>query len=160
MLELAHLITAIGERFRNSPPNGLLLGWREDRYFDEVRGCCPGCTVVNETSFDYSRCNTFQIRPQSLTDQWIYELSVNISFVAAAYTIHWTKYSPDARRGRVVDTADVEVAQNPAAAVRRMLKMEGFTEIPGEWLESLVAGVDLELAESATLGKCLFNDYE
>lgn len=140
-------------------PNGKLLNWNPDRYFDDLKVKCVGCKIENITDFNYSYCNTYQVVPETTSDKYNYVLVLKISYVVNACCIYWVRYSKDFRRGEVI-SCGIDVCINPEEILINFMRTEGFHEIESAWMNIPVIGVKLELAEVATLEKCLFDDYE
>ncbi|MEL6340959.1 MAG: hypothetical protein AAFQ65_13700 [Myxococcota bacterium] len=150
------------DAFKDGAPNGWLIGWDRDRLLNEVRDIArlaDGC--INATSFDYARCNRFELRIGAEDRQhWV--LTVRVSFVIDAYSLHWTEYGPGDKSGRVVDGLDNKRTGTLENETRSILAGRGFAELPATWSALPMTGIALELSdpEDVTLGKCVFEDYD
>jgi hypothetical protein len=85
-------LAPISEQFQEGPPNGWLLGWPRDRFFPQLAEAVAPERVENQTSFDYSFCNRYEVRVDGLAGN-VAVLTIRISFVADAFSLHWTKYN-------------------------------------------------------------------
>lgn len=160
--DLAYLVDAVRKAFSPRPPNGWLLGWDRERYFREfVRASAPA-RATNHTSFDYAFCNHFEADLRDSGDAEYLTFTVRISFIADVYSIHWTTYGDGGKVGHVVPTPTTEAAVELHKRIDQWLQTTTLAPLPDEWFELQVSGVQLELAGviGATLGKCLFEDYE
>ena len=160
MSTIAMLVEDVRRAFRFGIPNGLKLNWNADRFFPQIKRICEKCHVVNGTDFNYSYCNSFDVEPTEMEGGNRYVLNVKFSFIAPAYSIHTTKYSRDKKLGRVVQESERPAILSLAHSVRDFAKQAGFQEVDGRSHDIVVDGVQLELSEVATLGKCLFDDFE
>lgn len=153
-------LSAIRERFHEGPPNGWLLGWDQCRFMSEIVGASAGAIVTNYTSFDYSFCNTYEVTPGE-HHECHDALTVRISFIVDAFALHWTCTPCKESSARVVATPHTPLALRIEAQIRQALETRGFEAVPAPEHDRPVPGVALELAgDRATLGKCLFDDYE
>jgi len=154
-------ISQVKMLFTGGRPNGMLLQWDIDRFFAELKAVCNSHRVKNISDFNYAYCNTYIVMPpQPLESKRIFEATISFSFICNAYSLHWTSYSPDKRRGKVVpETVLPKSLENPTGMLRKFAEDNGFKEIECEWMDIQVEGVELELADVATLGKCLFDDF-
>ncbi len=161
-LDLACLSEVVREAFAPAPPNGWLLGWNRERYFREFAGAAAPARATNHTSFDYAFCTHFDADLQDSGDAEYLTLTVRISFIADVYSIHWTTYGDGGKVGNVVSTPRSEAAVELQTRIEQWLQGAALARLPDEWFELQVSGVQLELAGAtgATLGKCLFEDYE
>ena len=92
-----------------------------------------------------------------------FDLLVRISFVLDAYCVLWTVSAAQNPRNRqVVATENVAVVENPEIRIRRFLHDRQFFEVPEDWMNVPVDGVQLELSDptEVTLYKCLFEDHD
>lgn len=153
-------IQTVRTAFQFGPPNGLELNWDSKRFFSDLKKICTDCRVVNNTDFNYSYCNSFNIEPTEAEGDVRHVLTAKFSFVAPAYSVHVTKYSMDKKSGRVIDEAEHPTMLRLAAFVRQFAAQEGFQEVDGKDHDIVVDGARLELSDVATLGKCLFDDFE
>ena len=154
-------IQKIKEVFHDGVPNGWLLQWDSDRYSNELKDLALDLEFSNGTSFDYAFCNTYYLyHPSQETEN--YEMAtIDISFVVNAYQVFWTQYSNHGKTGKVISSPSSEKSQIIEKKIRLFLEKNGFTECLVEWSEIKIKGIKLELSdEEATLGKCLFIDYE
>lgn len=149
------------ESFASGCPNGILLGWDVERFFDELKCACPAQKIRNLTDFNYSYCNKYEIVPEQVPGNGRhFEATASFSFVCNAFSFHWTSYSLDRKRGKVVpDELLPKEIDNPRQTLIDFAKEKGFDEIDNNWMELEIDGIELELADTATLGKCLFDDY-
>lgn len=157
-ITLDEIIRIIRSRFHDGPPNGWLLCWDETRYFALVSDAATPYPTINYTSFDYGFCNWFEVRIDSDHRYWTF--TIKLSFIAPVYCVHWTQYESPSQ-GAVISAAPLghqAVEDNVRTAVERA----GFFELPTEWYDQQVQGIELELSgtENVTIGKCLFSDYD
>lgn len=152
---------AVRLQFRDAPPNGWLLGWNESRHFQLIRSASTPLPVINCTSFDYSFCNFYEARVNDEENAGFWTLTVKLSFIVPACCIYWTQYKSPTK-GWVVDMAPVGY-QQIEDRVRTEIVNAGFFELPREWHDVKVNGVELELSGDGegdvTLDKCLFEDH-
>lgn len=154
------VVSEIKRAFKDSPPNGFLLGWDSDRYYDSLKALCHTCRVTNDTDFNYSFCNSYEFVPELGSVAHVYTITVKLSFIVPAYTLHVTKYSVNKKTGKVVFGPDVpREVEMLSETVREYIETKGFQEIGNEEMDEEVPGVELELADQATIGKCLFDDF-
>ena len=153
------MILQVQEAFKNGCPNGIILAWDRDRLFHDLEQVCRGFKVTNYTDFNYSYCNTFDIEPIGDSSDYIYVVTFKVSFVCDAYSVHVTKYSKDRRRGEVVSENECASLVPILAVVRGFAEDRGFCEITGQDHDIVIEGIDLELSDVATLGKCIFDDF-
>ena len=155
-----NLVAAVQEMFRDSCPNGSKLGWDRNRFFYCLVNLCTDCKVMNCTDFNYSYCNSFEIEPNIGWQEHSYVLTFKISFVSDVYSLHVTKYSKDRKTGKVVEESECAALIPTIAVVRQFAANSEFLEMQVKDHDVIVAEVLLELSDIATLGKCLFDDYE
>lgn len=160
MKSLHELVMKVRNVFGESPPNGILLGWDEDRFYASLSMLCRDCRVVNETDFNYSYCNSFQLEPNHSVRDHDYVLTFKTSFVADAFSVHVTRYTKDRKQGKVVGENECPELLPALETVRRFAEESGFQEVDGLAQDIVIEGVSLELGDPATLGKCLFDDFE
>ncbi|MCL7422221.1 MAG: hypothetical protein M8364_15085 [Methylobacter sp.] len=158
MLTRDELISEIQSKFTPSCPNGMLLGWDRNRFYDLISSLFVGYKVINQTDFNYSYCNSFDIEIGRSPIGQIYVLTIKISFIVDAYTVHVTEYSRDRNRAKLVQGEEVPETKHKIEKIKRLMEQKGFQEINDEF-NDIVSGVELELAEEATIGKCLFDDF-
>jgi hypothetical protein len=156
----ATLIQQVQSAFQFGRPNGLELNWNPNRFFSGLTRLCTDCQVANSTDFNYSYCNSFDIEPAEREGHCRYVMTAKFSFVAPAYSVHVTKYSWDKKRGSVVPETENEEMLRLTKLVRQFAAQNGFQEVDGTDHEIVLDGITLELSEVATLGKCLFDDFE
>lgn len=153
-------ISTVKSKFGDGCPNGFLLEWDANRFYSSIIEICRKCKVINQTDFNYAYCNTYVIRPGTKTGNFIYELTLNISFIVDAFSFHWTRYTPNLKKGGVISTNEIEVEYDPTDSLIEFLEKNQYQEVQPDWFDLNIDDVQLELAEEATLGKCLFHDYE
>jgi hypothetical protein len=159
-LERVALEAQVRTAFADGPPNGWLLGWPEDRGFDEFSRMAAPHKPTNHTSFDYAFCNHFDVRVDEPDANGYVVLTLLMSFVADVFSLHWTAYQPGGQGGRVV--SEYPKASSLETRVRSWLAEKGFMSIPDDLFNMELPGVALELSgsQNVTLGKCLFRDHE
>ncbi len=154
------LVAAVQRQFQHSAPNGWLLGWDRNRGFALVCTAAAPHQTTNHSSFDFGFCNWYEVCVNGNTDQCFWSLTIKLSFILPIYCIYWTRYESSIK-GSVIDTAPTgyQVVEDN---VRVAVENAGFFELPDDWYERKIDGVELELSgnERVTLGKCLFTDYE
>ena len=72
----------------------------------------------------------------------------------------WLSTVKTKKSGKVIDFEDLNEGTRFAENVRSFFEDRGFTGVADEELTHIVENVHLELADLATVGKCLFDDYE
>lgn len=151
-MKTSDLIERIQSCYSRGLPNLRPHDWAEDRFFIAVREKLPDYVVQNWTQFDYSCCNSFAIQKDSAPAT--YRAFLWISFVAPIYRLFIeTRIRISAEKAESDFTASAET-------IRAWLDRKGFDALSDEQGETVVPGVTLSLSESATIGKCLFHDYE
>jgi hypothetical protein len=160
--DLAHLVEAVQKAFSPLPPNGWLLAWNCERYFREFARAAAPARATNHTSFDYAFCNHFEAELRGSGDAEHLTLTVRISFIADVYSIHWTTYRDGGKVGHVVPRPVTDSSVDLQKRIEQWLGTTALARLPDEWFELQLSEVQLELAgvTGATLGKCLFEDYE
>lgn len=147
--------------FADGCPNGVLRKWQLDRFFVDLKAACPNQKIRNATDFNYAYCNKYLIVPLQPPDvKRAFEATIAFSFICNAFSFHWTSYSRDKRRGRVV--AEHQLPKSLMGLQDKLTEFaceRGFVQIENDWMDIEIDGVELELADVATLGKCLFNDF-
>ncbi len=151
------LVRQVRERFQSGKTNGFLMKWEANRFHEKLKALCEDFRVVNQTDFNYSYCNSYEIEPYIHRTGGQYVLTVKFSFIADVFSVHLTKYSHNRKVGFVVP--EHELPELPRL-IRDFAIFEGFEEIDGVDHNLLVDGVELELSQISTLGKCLFDDFE
>lgn len=154
---LERILTQVKTAFAKSPPSGFLLQWDRSRFFQELAQAFPEYKVTNHTDFNYSFCNSYEIEPPPIISNRVHVVTLKMSFIADAFSLHVTEYTVDRRRGRVVSEQTCQAAIDIARAFARERR---FVEIARKDDGLRIDGVSLELSEVATLGKCLFDDFE
>ncbi len=159
MKENLDLISVLQASFASGLPNGWQLGWDRERFGADLKRIAGDRRVINVTSFDYSRCNSYEIECSNVGNQLV--LTVRISFVRDLFILHWTQYSPNRRSGQVVQEIPDACAEIEGS-VAEFLHCENFRRVPDDLYEQHVPNVELELSEpgDVTVGKCLFDDYD
>ncbi|QDU80180.1 hypothetical protein Pla110_19040 [Polystyrenella longa] len=159
-LTLEDIKEEIHTQFQDKPPNGWLLGWDESRGFASLHTAAAPHSIVNCTSFDYGFCNWFELIIDSEIDECYWKLTIKLSFIVPAYVYYWTQYDRPARC-RVLSNAPLGY-EEIEDRLRVVVENAGFFEIPMEWYDYEMKGVELELSgtENVTLSKCLFSDYD
>ena len=154
------VLESIKKAFSNGCPNGFLLGWDEKRFFERLSALLSGTKVINNTDFNYSYCNSFEVLLDELEEKEHFVLTVKVSFVADFFCVYLTKYTRNKRNGEVVDVSQSEDFSELFGKVESFFAGEGFRMLNDNEMNNVVDGVDLELAEDATVAKCLFDDFE
>lgn len=158
MTLLNTLVADIQKMFFDGCPNGFLLKWDVNRFFQSLVSLFAGFKVINETDFNYSYCNSYEI--ELAENGEIFILTLKASFIADAYTVHLTKYSSNRRRGIVVPYEEYPEYAEEIKKSKAFFKENNFVEVENDEIDSFVENIDLELADRATVGKCLFDDFE
>lgn len=158
-VSLSEIIDEVCRQFSDSPPNGWLLGWDESRCYELIHAAAAPCETTNNTSFDYNFCNLF-ISKATGRDECYWTLTVRLSFIVPAYSMHWTQYEKSGE-AFVIQEAPNDYTQIESK-IRAAIENAGFFELPRDWYEQELQGIELELSgtENVTLGKCLFQDYD
>ena len=159
MTDLQKIVGAIQARYSKAYPNGILERWDLNRFYQDLIEIFPDYKITNETDFNYSYCNSFDIRRRQDECKNIYVLTVKVSFIYDAYTMHITAYA-NHRIGHVVPIPEYGKYSYEVERVRRFFNERGYREIQPDEMGIEVRGVALELAGVATVGKCLFDDFE
>ena len=154
------LVLTVRKIFGESCPNGIILDWDEDRFFPPLTRLCADCRVVNDTDFNYSYCNSFEIEPIADLREHVCVVTFKASFILDVYSLHLTKYSEDRRHGEVVVELEHAELIPIVEKIRRFAEEQGFQEISETDHDVVIDGISLELSDVATLGKCLFDDFE
>jgi len=153
------LISEIQRRFKSSCPNGVLLKWDRNRFYDSLLQLFVGYKVKNQTDFNYSYCNSFDVEMNARgASGQFYKLTLKISFIVDAYTLHLTEYSNDKKRGKVISSEGITEVLFIIKKIKQFMEQKGFQEIYDD-MNVVVPNVELELAKTATIGKCLFDDF-
>ncbi len=154
------LVQEVRKQFGESCPNGTLLAWNENRFFPSLTKLCAECKVNNCTDFNYSYCNSFEIEPSVTLKEHVYIVTFKTSFVLDVYSLHVTRYSKDRRHGKVVREQECADLMPIMETIRQFAEREGFQELRSTDHDVIIDGISLELSDVATLGKCLFDDFE
>lgn len=159
---LNHWITRIRTLFGPEPPSGWLLGWNDERYFDDFAALLKSYgELVNETSFDYSFCNSYVLYVGDRSNESFESLTISLSFVADAFQLIWSGYRSFGRKGSVFNSQSdfhIEIENRCRGFAQKL----GFIECSPEVFNMPIKGVRLELSgkENVTVGKCLFDDFD
>jgi len=160
MMALNTLIIDIQKKFSDGCPNGFLLGWDINRFFQSLISLFVGFKVINDTDFNYSYCNSYEIELGENESDEIFILTLKVSFIVDAFVLHVTRYSSNRRSGKVIHFDECSEYAGEIKKAKIFLVGKGFVEMQNDDMESVVDGVHLELAEIPTVGKCLFEDFE
>lgn len=160
MEQVEQILLEVKSAFKVAPPNGDILGWDRERYYKDFARLAEICKVSNDTDFNYSFCNSYNAEFKTNKDSYIYVVTVKISFITNVYSIHVTQYSRDKKSGKVVSVYPHLELTLLIKKITSYLLGKGFMALKAEWADLKVNGVSLELSEEATLGKCLFDDFE
>lgn len=134
-------------------PNGIILNWNHSRFYNEIAELVPkDFAIENDTDFNYSRCNYYRMFTFSNGRKFV--LECKISFICDAFCLYWIEYK--GLSGRVSNEFSPELTK----AVAAILIERGFKEYQRDWPDLVVGGIELELAEEATLDKILFEDFD
>lgn len=152
------ITAAVKARFRKKIPNGYTLGWDEARHYASFTKAVLPYELSNQTTFDYSFCNTFAVDIAGERGNHHWRLTIQLSFILPVYCVYWNEYQST---GQQFASASPEDRQALEQRARKTAESLGFTEFPSEWHDDPVEGVSLELAdaENVTLYKCLFLDH-
>ena len=173
MNETEQFVLEVKKKFGEARPRGDLLGWDLNRFFSSFTRICTYCRVNNCTDLNYSYCNSYEIEPETQPQEFDYVLTFKTSFIVDAYSYHVTRYSKNRRNGRVINLpdcgevaefSDVSTAQKAIKqalnAIEQFVQQNGFREVDEHDQDIVIDGVSLELSDVATLGRCLFDDFE
>ena len=75
-------------------------------------------SLSNRTSFEYSRCNQYDVEIASPTGNFRYLLTLELSFVLPYFCLHWTVYDATNTSGRVVTVMGDPVGRKLEATIR------------------------------------------
>ncbi len=158
-MTLNEIVETVQTQFSEGPPNGWLLGWDETRCFELIHAAAAPLDTTSLVAFDYGFCNWYETRVEGDAAHHNWTLTVKLSFIVPAYCIYWTQYETSTD-GFLVETAPTGYQQTEDK-VRAAVERVGFFELPVEWHEVQIHGVELELSETnnVTLDKCLFQDH-
>lgn len=153
------IIEEIKARFNRGCPNGFLLGWDRDRFLKEVTDLSAPLRVINNTDFNYSYCNSYEIIISSNSNEPELSVILKLSFILDIYSLYCVEYVSGRRIGRVVKIASSGVVFYLTDKLEVFFTSIGFDRISNDFGGIEVKGVCLELAEAATVEKCLFDDF-
>jgi hypothetical protein len=155
------LITKLKKQFNSKcTPNGILLNWDRNRFYNELKSLLIDHDILNQTDFNYSFCNSFDIKINASENPIeTYKLTLKISFILDFFTTHLTKYVNYGRVGNVVSIDSVYEAKIVCDKLKNYLSEIGYEELSVDAIDTEVPDVQLELAQKATIGKCLFDDF-
>lgn len=160
MMTRDELISEIQRKFKNSSPSGMVLGWDRNRFYDLLLPLFVGYNIKNQTDFNYSYCNSFDIEMHTRRSFGRFcRVTLQISFIVDAYIVYHTAHSKGKKRGKGIPSERISEAQLHIEKIKQFMKQKGFQEINDEF-DTIVPNVELELAEIATIGKCLFDDFQ
>jgi hypothetical protein len=147
--------------FANGIPNGWTLGWDRTRFEKEIVGLAKPWKCFNSTSFDYARCNKYEIEFKERPDSY-YVLTILVSFVVNAYVAFWTHYTEGGRSGVVDRRPKNQTRAAVEDAIISILENRSFKEMPDDIYRAKIEGIPLELSEpgDVTIGKCCFEDFD
>lgn len=159
MGDLDAIIREVQVRYSEGCPNGILLRWDIDRFYQDLLKIFSDYKVSNETDFNYSYCNSYDVflRKDEKSRSWV--LTIKASFIYDAFTLHITRYK-SSRGGDVVPLHQCAEFASAITRARSFFSAKGFREINASEMGIEIKGVNLELAKVATVGKCLFDDFE
>jgi hypothetical protein len=159
---LDSILANVNEAFKNGVPNGSLLGWDYERFWQNLIKLTEIGEVLNVTDFNYGFCNTYFYYYPSKKIKCYEMATFEISFVSDVFQIYWTKYSDYGKSGNVIESPENDESKEWEKRVRNFIQQKGFEECLTEWYNLPIEGVELELSgkDQVTLGKCLFVDYE
>lgn len=159
MVELASIIEEIQRSYSESYPNGLLEGWDTKRFSQILELIFSDCKFSNQTDFNYSNCNSYDVELGESEDDGYLVLTIKISYICDAFSLHVIRYI-NRKCGGVIPLHNCNEYLDKMVATRNVFLGKGFREIKPDEMDIEVEGVELELAEVATVGKCLFDDFE
>ncbi|MCW8127426.1 hypothetical protein [Microbulbifer halophilus] len=159
MVELDLVVENIRRKFSKGCPSGIMIGWDVSRFFSALKSVFKGYTVLNQTDFNYSYCNTYDVNLGNNASGHYFVLTIKVSYIYDAFTMHITRYI-SRRSGEVVTFDQCNEYKELVEKVRSFLADKAFREIQSDEMDVEVEGVELELAEVPTVGKCLFDDFE
>lgn len=113
------------------------------------------------TTFDHAFCNDFHITVSGEVAHSKWLMQVHVSFIVDAFVGFWTYYPPNSCKGVVVDSPLNESLLLIDQRIKTRLCDAGFWELPDEWYDIQIDGIELELSgfENVTVSKCLFHDH-
>lgn len=107
----------------------------------------------------YSYCNSFDIEMLSRKHSGhLCKVTLKISFIVDAYLVYHTAHSKAKKSDKESSSTRFSEAQLHIGKIKQFMEQKGFQEIDDEF-DTIVPDVELELAEIATIGKCLFDDF-
>ena len=154
------LIEDIRRAFKQGIPNGTILGWDRERFYTDLLSLTRRGTVVNETDFNYARCNTYHFYYPKELSKVNETATLEISFISNVYLMYWGKYLKHSPTERRIREPEFTESKDWGKAVKEFLKQRGFEEFLIEWYNLPIDGIELELSEKdeVTIGKCLFDE--
>ena len=129
MQNLNNWIEKIQQFFSGATPDGFSLNWDESRFFKLLSDRFSNFNVNNNTDFNYSYCNSFDIKlPASLLNG-NYIITLKLSFVLDAFVLFITSYSSDFKKGKVISISDVPELKGIYSDVTEFAESLGFEEV-------------------------------
>ena len=159
LIELSSVIEKIHLKYSDSYPNGIQAGWDMNRFFKALILIFSGYKLTNQTDFNYSFCNSYDVVLDKNTDGSSSMLTIKVSYICDVFSLHMTRHG-NRRKTQFVPLNSCNEFKNKAELARAFLIDKGFREIQPEEMDVEIDGIELELAEIATVGKCLFDDFE
>lgn len=153
------LIREIQRKYSGSYPNGIMDSWDLERYSQHFAQLFSNYEVLNQTDFNYSYCNSYDVILGAGKETTSNILTIKASFIYDAYSLHITRYS-EKLNGKVIPLDLCSEFKNEVDTVRIFFESRGFREIQADEMDVEINGIELELSEVATVGKCLFDDFE
>lgn len=154
------LIKEIHSTFNNGIPNGMLLGWDEERFYTELLNLSQNGKIVNATDFNYSFCNTYYFYYPPERSKVNEKATLQISFISNVFQIYWGKYLKHSSIERRIQEPEYAESKDWEKNVKAFMKQRGFEEFLDELYNLPIDGIELELSEKdeVTIGKCLFEE--
>jgi len=154
-LLLNELINKVKITFAQGTPSGILLHWDEKRFLAEISEIVQPMQAQNETDFNYAFCNRYSIDDNSDQEHYI---GLWISCIADVFSL-----SPIRRINN--KTSNIENSPKPylhekLEEIQQFFTNKNFFIFPESWDKIVIPEITLELSKVATLGKCLFEDFE
>lgn len=154
-MEIDELIRA-AIQFHNERTPTSKQAWSSEGVSLLLRGVAWGedIRVVDVSDYNYDFCDSFDFLYRGAV-----LVSVDVSHVTPAFRL--TGWAVRKNRQKTA-TDSLVVAEGILGRLRDILTKAGYREITRTEQAIKVAGVSLELSEpeNATLGKCLFKDYD
>lgn len=155
------VIKDIQMAFKDGVPNGILLGWDEDRFYQDLLILTQRGEIVNRTDFNYSFCNTYYYHHSNKHSKTQEKATLQISFVSNVFQIYWDKsLKHSSSMARRIKEPENNESKEWEKAVKGFMKQRGFEEFLIDWYNLPIDGIELELSEKdeVTVGKCLFEE--